>query len=87
MLKQYINRNKTGYDNMECLYGPRFEKLVDDARVGQCGGVSDLALAKRHLAQQPAHDLAGASLGQAHRVLHYVWCCECANPAAHELLQ
>ena len=61
-------------------FGGAVDDAVDDRGVQECGGVAELVvLAAGHLAQDAAHDLAGARLGQARRELHAVWAGDVAD--------
>ena len=59
------------------------EQRLDDGRVGQGAQVAQLPVALRYLAQHAPHDLAGARLGQAGRVLQIVGSRERGDPLPH----
>ena len=64
------------------------DQVGHDARLGERRGVAEIGeIVLGDLAQDPAHDLAGARLGQARRELDQIGRCDWPNLLAHPVLK
>src|SRR2546427_72054 len=74
----------TGNDGELSRLRAILDEILNHRRIGQCGGVAEIAeFVLRDLAQDAAHDLAGACLRQARRPLDDVGTRRGADLLAH----